>query len=64
MTFAPVTKDEFFAYIRPRDVHPRSEPEVTYWELRNRQVVGKSTPGWLLRGARQATQFFLARAST
>ena len=41
-----VTKAEFFAAMR-RDVHPNhGNPEVTVWETRSRDVVGKSLPGW------------------
>lgn len=42
-----VTRDQFFAYVGPRDVSPRcADPHYSLWELRDRTVVGKSTPGW------------------
>ena len=46
-----VTKAEFFATIGPQNVHPRAERDVTYWETPTRQLVGKSTPGYLCRDA-------------
>lgn len=41
-----VTKEEFFAYVNPRDIVLRCEPTATYWETRGRQVVGMTTPGY------------------
>jgi hypothetical protein len=45
----PVTREEFFAFMGPRDVHPRVEmatlktPAIaSTWETRNRVVVGRS----------------------
>lgn len=60
MTFEPVTKEAFFASIGPRNVNPRCERDVTYWETPSRQVVGKSLPGWGNGGPKQ---WFLARPS-
>lgn len=60
MTLKPVTKDEFFAHIAKMNVHPRSEPDASYWELPNRTLIGKSTPGWKIKGPHRETQFFLA----
>lgn len=53
--FREVTKDEFFAHIGPRDVHPRivsaKWPYTAEWELRpGRTVVGRTT-GRVERGA-------------
>ncbi len=47
-----VTKDEFYGIIfRDRlNVHPRSAPHASYWEFPNRQLFGKSTPGWKCEG--------------
>jgi hypothetical protein len=43
-----VTKDEFYEriYSDKLNVHPRSEPDASYWEFPNRKIFGKSTPGW------------------
>lgn len=57
-TATEVTKDEFYAAMGPRDVHPSvREPDVTIWELRNRDVVGYSLPGWKNPG--DPSRFFL-----
>jgi hypothetical protein len=42
-----VTKDQFYEIIfRDKlNVHPRCEPDASYWEFPNRQLFGKSTPG-------------------
>ena len=48
-TFKEVTKDEFFAAIGPKDVHPSTEKaDVTLWRLQDttRKVIGRSFPGW------------------
>ena len=47
-----VTKEQFFQviYRLDLDVHPRPEKEASYWELRNRQLVGITTPGYMLQG--------------
>lgn len=42
-----VTKEVFFAKVGPMNVHPRSEPDASYWETPNRQLVGTSTPGYM-----------------
>jgi len=44
--FVTVTKDKFFDYVKPRDIVLRIERETTYWETRNRAIVGYSTPGY------------------
>jgi hypothetical protein len=41
-----VSRDEFFAYVCPRDIVTYSHPEYTAWETRSRVVVGRSLPGW------------------
>lgn len=56
-----VTKEEFFSYVGPRDIHPRSEPEKTTWETRDRTVVGVSQPGWKNPGA--PSVYMLTRAA-
>lgn len=47
--FVQVTKDAFFAFLKrdPRDIMPsQRDPHVTTWETRNREVVGRTLPGW------------------
>ncbi len=44
-----VTKEQFYKIMGPLDVHPRVERDTTYWELRNRQLVGK-TRGYMSEG--------------
>lgn len=41
-----VTKDQFFAYVGPRDIVCRCEREYTVWETRDRVAVGRSEPGY------------------
>lgn len=62
-TWVPVTKAQFFAALGSLDVHPRPERELTTWETRARQAVGRSlgyavpygTPErWELKPARAA----------
>lgn len=49
--FRTVTREEFFAAIGSRDIHPRSEPDRSLWtDQRTHEVVGISTPGYLARG--------------
>jgi hypothetical protein len=50
MSFISVTKEEFFATVGRLNVHPRSERDASYWETPNREVLGKSTPGWKCEG--------------
>jgi hypothetical protein len=60
-----VTKDEFFALLKtdPRDIMPRSLPDHSTWETRDREVWGWSSPGWKYRGAqRYAVAALSARA--
>jgi len=43
----PVTKDQFFAFVGPRNVHPRAEREHSIWiDLNTHAVIGVSTPGY------------------
>jgi len=50
-----VSQKEFFAFIGTRNIHPRPARECSVWEdVRSREVVGKSTPGygvWDIDGA-------------
>lgn len=42
-----LSKEDFFRIIGPMNVHPRSEPECSFWEnLNTREVVGRSEPGF------------------
>lgn len=41
-----VTKGEFFAYVGPRDIHPRAERNCSVWQTREQVMVGKTTPGY------------------
>ena len=47
-----VTRDEFFGIVcgRKLDVHPRSEPNRSVWEFRNRVVLGETRPGYRCLG--------------
>lgn len=46
-----VSRDEFFDVVcgRNLDVHPRTEPDRSAWEFRNRVVLGETRPGYLCR---------------
>jgi len=58
MEFKEVSKNQFFDVIGPLDVHPRVERDKTYWETRERHLVG------ITRGyASDETPFFLLRDS-
>lgn len=46
MMMQVVTRDEFYAFMGPLNVHPRVERDQTYWELPDRTLVGVTTPGW------------------
>ena len=41
-----VTREQFFAYVGPRDIIPRPEREYSVWETRSRTLVGMTTPGY------------------
>lgn len=41
-----VSKEIFFSTVGQLDVNPRSEPNCTFWELRNRKLVGWDSTGW------------------
>lgn len=45
-----VSKEEFFAFMGPRNVHPRSEPDRSVWETPYREVLGISRPGYKCEG--------------
>jgi hypothetical protein len=46
-SYVVVTKEQFFGFVGPRDIVTRCERDATYWETRNREVVGISTPGYI-----------------
>lgn len=50
--FIEVTKDVFYAFVGPLNVHPRIERDWTYWETPNRHVVGLSNGDDLCTPAR------------
>ena len=58
-----VTKEQFFDVIGPIDVHPSVQnPNHTDWETRNRQLIGRSIPGWRNtydNGVETPKQYFL-----
>lgn len=58
MELIPVNKDVFYATVGPLNVHPRSERDASYWELRDRQLIGKTTPGYM---GGETKQYFLAK---
>lgn len=41
-----VSKDEFFAYIGPKDIVIHNQPNHTEWQTRNQDVIGVTTPGY------------------
>jgi hypothetical protein len=58
-----VIKEQFFDVIGPIDVHPNHQnPNHTVWEAPNRQVIGKTIPGWknyYVNGVETPKQYFL-----
>lgn len=51
MNMREVPAEEFFKKIGSLDVHPRSEKDASFWETRNRLLIGVSKPGYLCRDA-------------
>jgi hypothetical protein len=45
-----VTREQFYAALGPRNVHPRAEREASYWETPGRELLGISTPGYMGTG--------------
>ena len=45
-----VSKEEFFAFMGPRNVNPRAEPDYSVWETPYREVLGISRPGYKCEG--------------
>lgn len=50
MNLRRVSKEEFYATVGQLNVHPRAERDASYWETPNRELMGKSTPGYMCRG--------------
>lgn len=44
-----VTKEQFYATVGQMDVHPRTERDHAAWETRDRRLVGRTEPGYMLR---------------
>lgn len=44
-----VTKEKFFAVIGPKDVHPHTHTDHSSWEALHREVIGRTTLGYLCR---------------
>lgn len=49
-SYVEVSRDDFYRAVGPLNVHPRAEREASYWETPNRDLIGKSTPGYLCAG--------------
>lgn len=61
--WVPVTKAQFFAAMCD-DVHPRPERELTTWETRTRQAVGRSLGYAVPYGTPKRWELTPARAAT
>ena len=59
-----VTKETFYAKVGPMDVIACPGRDECIWETRGRQVIGRSTPGYMRRDAEGRytpdTEYFLA----
>ena len=47
MDWRQVSREEFYAVVNRLDIRLSSKPAETIWETPARQVVGRSTPGYL-----------------
>ncbi len=49
-----VTREEFFKFIGPLNVHPCPEKQETRWVMQDgtRRVVGITTPGYMCQGVK------------
>jgi len=54
-----VSKEEFHATVGQMDVIPRCERDASYWETRDRLLMGKTTPGYICVGE---NAYFIAPA--
>lgn len=52
MSFVEVTKEKFHATVGQMNVHPRPEKDASYWETPYRDLMGKTTPGYMCEGPR------------
>ena len=48
-----VTYEQFHATVGQMNVHPRSEPDASYWETPYRELMGKTLPGYRDRGPKR-----------
>jgi len=48
--YTTVSMDTFFATVGKLNVHPRSEPDASYWETPRRECLGITTPGYMGAG--------------
>lgn len=62
MEMVEVSEEEFFAFMGPRDVHPRPLPDKSIWETPSRQVLGYSMPGY--KGATGQKKVYMIARST
>jgi hypothetical protein len=47
-----VSRDEFYAFMGPKNVHPRPRPDFTEWVVQgSHDIIGRSYPGYLSEGA-------------
>lgn len=53
-----VTKEEFYAAMGPKDVHPQSQRFHTDWVGRHGQLLGRESTGYA-SGHHAKTQYFL-----
>lgn len=53
LTLVEVSKEEFFAFVNPRDIIGQSLADHTVWKTRRHQLVGKSYPGYLCKGEKK-----------
>ena len=55
-----VDRDTFYATVGQLDVHPRcSDREYDVWELRDRTVVGYTTPGYRGHHPNEADRYYV-----
>lgn len=63
----PVSREEFLAYVGPRDIIPVSRKDHTLWQTRGQLTVGRTTPGyanhWGPNGPTPATYELIAGAT-
>lgn len=45
-----VNHEEWHATVGQLDIVPRCERDASYWETRDRRLMGKTTPGFIAKG--------------